>query len=159
MLIALRAIHILLGAFWAGTAIFFALFLEPSVRAAGQAGGAVMIQIMNRKYTQIIASAAGLTILSGFGLFGMDSTAAGPDWMHSRAAMSYSAGAAAAILALALGLAIIKPAGKRIVALMAAGNPPAAELNALYDRAQMGGRLVGALVTFAVLAMAVARYL
>jgi len=41
-MLILRVIHILLGIFWVGTALFFVLFFEPTIRAAGPAGGAVM---------------------------------------------------------------------------------------------------------------------
>jgi uncharacterized membrane protein len=34
-MIILRLIHILSGIFWVGTAFFFVLFFEPTIKAAG----------------------------------------------------------------------------------------------------------------------------
>jgi uncharacterized membrane protein len=160
MFILLKALHVFLGAFWFGAVIVFAFFIEPAVRAAGAGGGAVMMGIGKRKYSQIVAAGAGLTILTGLGLFGMDSRAAGPDWMHSRPAMAYSVGAVAALAALFVGLLMVKPSVQKIVALMSAGSPPpAAEVNALFDKLQKGSRTIAVLLMIAIIAMAVARYL
>jgi uncharacterized membrane protein len=159
MLILLKALHVFLGAFWFGAVLVFTFFIEPAVRGAGPAGGAVIAGIMKRKYSQFVAAAAGLTILSGFGLFWMDSQAAGPEWMHSRPAMGYSVGAVAALSALIIGLFLVKPNAQKLGALMAAGSPPPAEVNALFDKLQKGSRVVAALVIIALIAMAVARYL
>ncbi len=160
MLIVLKALHVVLGAYWFGAVVVFAFFIEPAVRDAGAGGGGVMMGIMKRKYSVIISAGAGLTILTGFILFWMDSTAGGPDWVHSRPAMGYSVGAVAALAALAVGMLMVKPNAKKITALMSSGGPPpAAEVNALFDKLQRGGRTVAALLMVAILAMAVARYL
>ena len=37
-LVVLRVLHIAAGVFWAGAIMFFGLFLEPSIRAAGPGG-------------------------------------------------------------------------------------------------------------------------
>ena len=41
-MIILRLIHILAGIFWVGTAFFFVLFFEPTLKTSGPAGGTVM---------------------------------------------------------------------------------------------------------------------
>jgi uncharacterized membrane protein len=159
MLIVLRLLHILLGAFWVGSAVFFALFLEPSIRAAGAAGGAVMVQVMNRKYSQIVASAAGLTVLTGLGMFFHDAKAGGPAWSGTPVGIAYAVGGVSAITALAFGLIVMKPTSAKVAALMSAGGPPSAEAVALLDKLQRGGKTVAALLAIALAAMAVARYL
>ena len=41
-LVALRLIHIVAGSFWVGAALMLAVFVEPTVRAVGPAGGQFM---------------------------------------------------------------------------------------------------------------------
>jgi hypothetical protein len=50
LVITLRLLHIVLGAFWVGTLIFFALFLIPSVRDAGPDGAKVMAALQRRRF-------------------------------------------------------------------------------------------------------------
>ena len=49
MMIVLRLLHVGLGVFWAGSLLFIALFLEPSVRAALPESGKVMQQLAKRR--------------------------------------------------------------------------------------------------------------
>ena len=84
MIITLRLIHILAGAFWAGSAIFTAAFLIPSIRALGPAGGPVMQQIAQvRKLPVYFFGAGTLTVLSGIGLYSRASGGFTNQWMRS----------------------------------------------------------------------------
>jgi uncharacterized membrane protein len=162
MLLILRLIHLLLGAFWVGSAVFLAAFLEPSLRTSGPAAGKVMLEIMKRSYSAVIASVALLTILSGFALFMIDAAGLDSTWTKSRAAHGYSVGAAAAVIALLVGLSVLRPTMQKLIILMADDSlnaPPPAEIDALRHKAMIAGRVVAALVIIAMSAMAVARYL
>ena len=69
VMIVLRLVHILLGVFWAGTLLFVATFLEPSLRAAGPEGGRVMQRLLQRRYLDIMPVIAALTIATGLILY------------------------------------------------------------------------------------------
>jgi uncharacterized membrane protein len=164
MMILLRITHILIGVFWAGSAIYLALFLEPSVRAAGPAGGQVMRQLINRNFSQYAAGAAIITVLSGVALFWIDSDHfRSMLWIQTRSSTAYQVGGGSAIIALIIGLTMMRPTVAKIVALIAAaapGTPPdPAVMAPLQERMKLAGSLVAALVTIAVICMAMARYI
>src|SRR5262245_48978699 len=132
MLILFRLIHILFGVFWAGTAIFNAAFLIPTVRALGPAGGAVMQEIAQKRKLPIYFFVSGiLTVLSGFGLYWHDSAGMTNGFMRSRGGMTFGAGGVIALITLLLGIFVITPtairASKLGAAMAAAGKPPAPE--------------------------------
>src|SRR6185503_4710940 len=99
MLIFLRLIHVLFGVFWAGTAMFNALFLIPAVRALGPAGGPVMQEIAGKRKLPIYFLGAGvLTVLSGIALFWHDSQGFTNGFMRSRGGMTFAIGGAIALI-------------------------------------------------------------
>ncbi len=159
MILILRLFHIVLGACWVGAVVAFAFFIEPAIRAAGAAGGAVMFQLLTRKFNQAMAATAGLTVLTGLGLFGLDARAGGGSWSRTPVGIGFSVGGLAAIAAMLIGLTVMRPTVEKIGALMAAGGPPLPEVGALMDRAAKFGRIVAVLLLIAVAAMATARYL
>ena len=166
MIILLRFIHIISGAFWFGAIMFNARFLMPSIKAAGPAGGAVMAQLNQRKLTNALMGAAILNVVSGvwmmFALSGGDMAA----WMRLPANQVFSTGGTLAIVALIIGMIMNPPAVKRIGAIVGAaakrGGPPtaeeAAQIEALQARLRTGTVIVATLLFLAVTAMAVARY-
>lgn len=166
MIIVLRFIHIISGAFWFGATMFTARFLMPSLKAAGPAAGPVMAQLNQRKLSQAMMGAAILNVVSGvwmmFELSGGNMGA----WMHLPSSQVFSAGGTLAILALIIGMIMNPPAVKRMSAIAAAvqarGGPPtpeeAAQLEALQGRLRTGTIIVATLLFAAVTAMAVARY-
>jgi uncharacterized membrane protein len=167
MLILLRLVHVVFGVFWAGTAIFNAVFLVPTVRALGPAGGAVMQEIAGKRKLPIYFFVSGvLTVLSGFGLYWYDSAGFSNEFMRSPGGMTFGAGGALALIALLLGIFVITPAAIRaskLGAAIAAGKkPPAPEQAAEMQRLQatLGtmALLAAGLLTLTTIAMAVARY-
>lgn len=168
MLILLRLIHIVGGVFWAGTLLFFALFLEPSVREAGPDGAKVMQALMRRKYMIVMPIVAAITMLAGVGLLEQVSGGFHPEWMGSRTGITLSLGAALAIVAFLIGVFFVRPAAVRLGTLlpqlMQSPAGPArdalmAEAEPLRTRLRLGGRVVAALLAATAIAMAVARYL
>lgn len=157
-LIALRLIHVMMGVFWAGSIVFMAVFLEPSLRGAGPAGGQVMQQLIGRRVTQVLPVVALLTILSGLRLLAIDSAGFNADWMRSTHGMAFSIGAAAALIGFGVGIFVMRPALNRVIAI---GADPAgqAEAQALRMRSARAGRIVAGLLTIAAGAMAIGRYL
>lgn len=164
LLLSLRILHIGLGVFWAGTVFFVVLFMEPSVRGAGPAGGAVMAGLVRRRFLDVLPAVGLLTILTGLALYVV--------WWGGPAAatpagMTLGTGGLAAILALLVGWFVMRPAqlaaGRVGAELQTMPEGPerlaaAAELDRLARRARSAARWVAVLLLLTVLAMAVGRY-
>ena len=168
MMIALRLVHILLGVFWAGGAFFAAMFLVPSVRAAGPAGGPVMKQLFEVRKFPIYAMMFGLlTVISGIWMYFHDNSTSGGTFAKSHAGMAYGLGAVTAILTLIVGATIMSPTSAKMSKLggeiAAKGGPPSPEqgqmMKGLQDKLAFGARLVSILLLITVITMALGRYL
>ena len=167
IMLTLRLIHIVGGVFWVGAMILVAAFLLPAVRAAGAQGGRVMQELtQQRRLPVYLSMAAGLTMLSGFTMYGLIAAGNGA-WAGSRQGIAYGVGALAAIVAAILGGVVVGRTGRQLATLgeriQAAGGPPsaaqAAEMDALQARMGRTSRAVAALLLVTVAAMATARYL
>ena len=166
--LTLRLLHVVLGVYWGGTAIFIATYLEPTVRAMGPAGGTVMMGLEQRGYFKVMPLVAMLTIVTGVALLSVDSDGFRPAWMGSRQGIGFSTGGLAAILAFVIGATVVRPTGNRMAAIardalqVPDGPARAAKLAALApmrETIRTSARAVAALVVLAAAAMAVARYL
>ncbi|MEO7457167.1 MAG: hypothetical protein ABIY52_12965 [Gemmatimonadaceae bacterium] len=166
VLMLLRLIHIVVGMFWVGGAVFIAWFLVPAIRGAGPAGGAVIGQLQERKMSMYIMFFAIFTILSGLGLYWNDSAGFGSAWRNSGPGRTFGLGAAFAIVTMILGMTVNSPTAKKLgelgASMKAAGGPPNAEQQAEMLRLQMrlgkAGFAAAVLLTCAAAAMSVARY-
>jgi len=168
MMITLRLLHIFLGVFWAGAAFFTAMFLVPSLRAAGPAGGPVMKQLMEIRKFPIYAMAFGLvTVITGLWMYFHDNSISGGSFARSHAGMAYGLGAVAAILTLVVGATIMGPTSSKMAHLAAQigaqGGPPTpdqqATIKQLQDRLGFGARLASIFLVVTVITMALGRYL
>ncbi len=166
LLLTARVLHIGLGVFWAGTAIFIAAYLNPAMTAAGPDAGKVGAGLIQRGFLNAFPASAVLTVLSG--LFLLRRASAGTiGYMGSAPGMAYSTGMLAAIGALFVGLTRIRPSLLKAAALhaTAAAAAPAdrdrimGEIQLLRVRAASGGRAVAWMVGITVVTMAVGRYL
>lgn len=167
-LILARLLHIVFGAIWVGTAVFLAVFLLPTIRAVGPAGGAVMQHLAQVKRLSLyIMGFALIAVFSGGWLVWYDAGEKGMQWFQAGSGRFFGTGAVLAIIALAIGMSVSSPAARRIGALGAsiqgAGRPPLpselAEMQALGKRLGIGTMLVMVFVLGAVAFMSVARYL
>jgi hypothetical protein len=167
MFFVLRLVHIVFGGFWVGSVLFMALFLAPTLKHLGPAGGPVMGHLTQvRKLPTWMLTAAILTILSGAGLFWQVSGGMQGSWFATGPGKVFSAGALLALLTLAIGLTVSMPSARRMGMLMAARakatTPPTpeevAELARLQQRLATSQVVAGVLVLGATMAMAVARY-
>jgi hypothetical protein len=162
----LRLVHILCGLFWVGAAVMMSRFVFPSIRSSGAAGGAVMQDLIRRKVPIWINVAGGLTMLSGFVMYGGMAAATDGEWARSTPAMVYGLGAIFAIGAAIIAGSRAAPAGKRLgkigQELSATGSPPnaqqLAEMGKLQDRIASGTRIGMVLLLLAAACMAIARY-
>ncbi len=167
MLLLVRLLHVGLGVFWAGALIFNALFLLPAIREAGPEGAKVAAGLMRRRFLDVLPAVAILTVLSGFWLYWRVSAGFSQGYMRSRTGMAYGLGGVAALLALGLGLAIVRRSMLRAASLsqaaaLASGPERDAQLataQALRARAAAAGRIVAGLLALTAATMAVGRYL
>lgn len=168
VILALRAVHIVSGVFWAGSVGFVNVLLGPSLMAAGAAGGRVMRELRQRRYLEILTMVSTLAILSGVALLWLDSGGLAGSWLRAPIGLALSIGGAAAILAFLLGIFTIRPLVLRMDRLegeLTAASTEAlrsshhARLSALRQILARRGRLAATFLVVAVSAMALARYL
>ena len=166
--VLIRLLHILLGAFWAGTLISNALFLAPAIGEAGPDGAKVMAGILRRRFLDVMPIVALLTILTGVWLYWRISGGFDPGWSRSPIGMAYGVGGILAIVAFGTGVGVLRPAMLRIPKLAgeaAQAKDPAArealtaQIAGLRRRSTTAGRIVALLLALATGFMAVARYL
>jgi hypothetical protein len=162
-----RVIHVGLGAFWVGAVVLLAFVVVPSIRAAGPAGGQVMEQLTRvRRLPQLLLASGVLTILSGIGLYWRDSGGFQNAWMRSGSGITFGLGGLFALIAAVHGSIVNGPTAKRLGVIAAevrqgSGPPSPAhteEMQRLQNRLAGAVRLAAVLISAAVLAMAVARY-
>jgi uncharacterized membrane protein len=164
-MIILRLIHILSGIFWVGTAFFFVLFFEPTIKAAGTAGGTVMGQLTLTRFPMVMASSSILTVAAGFLMYLIDSGGFQINWISTPSGVAITIGSVAGILAFLLGLTVQMPTSARMAGLQkeiqAAGGPPTRsqmeEIHVLLDRISDASRWGAVLMVITVLGMAIAR--
>jgi uncharacterized membrane protein len=164
-MIILRTIHVFSGIFWVGTAFFFVLFFEPTIKAAGPAGGTVMGRLTLTQFPMVMAFSSILTVAAGFLMYLNDSGGFQINWISTLSGVTLTIGSVAGILAFLLGLTVQMPASARMAALQkeiqAAGGPPTPsqmeEMHVLQERISSGSRWGAVLMVIAVLGMTIAR--
>jgi hypothetical protein len=167
LLLLARILHIGSGVFWAGSVIFINILLVPSIGSAGPQGLAVMQQLHARKYFQTIVGFAYLTVLSGLFLVWHDARGLGGAWFASGMGQGISVGMTAAIIALAIGVFVVKPSLDQILAIAAEAQAAAPEgrqaiiarADAIRARLKSAGVATVLLLLVAIIGMAIARYL
>ena len=102
----LRIIHIGGGVFWVGGTLVMTFFIGPTIGATGEAGQKFVGHLMNKlKFSNIMATAAGLTILAGAILYGLDARASAA-WPTRGFGLGLSIGAIFALIGFVFGLMI-----------------------------------------------------
>lgn len=167
-MVLLRLAHVVGGVFWVGAMATLAWFLMPAARAMGPQGGEMLRRVvLEQKLSVYLMTAMGVTLLSGFLLYGQLAEVGGAAWMQSRPGMAFGAGGVASLLGVALRFTVGIRTQGRIAALgaemQAAGGPPspalAERMGALQRRAGRIASASASLLLFAAAAMGVARYL
>lgn len=154
-----RAIHVMSGVTWAGAVFVLATVITPVLVPNGADKSGPWLGTVGRRAGALSGISALLTVLSGVFLFVVlhphDSSVSG---------LVLKSGMAAALLSLAVGVLIGRPAGLGIARVYAsrdgaALSPEAVlQLSRLHARTVLSARLAAALLAFAVLTMAVFRY-
>jgi uncharacterized membrane protein len=157
VLFLLRAIHVVGGVLWVGGIVLVSLFVLPAVQTLGPAAQPVMQFIMGKRKLPVYFMGLGIvTTLAGVLLMMRNITLTGGVWARSPMGRGISAGAAAAILALIVGMAVSAPTARRLT-------PGAAPLTeeqraALTRRLALASKTTLVLLSISALFMATARY-
>ena len=166
-LIIARFIHVLSGVLWVGAVFFMIVFLGPAVNQAGPEGGKVMGFLARGKFMVFTPLVAFSSVLSGLYLYWRASSGFNSAYMGSRVGMTFGTGGAAAILALIVGVAVVRPATEKMMELgqrMANTSESerasiGAELAKYRSRSATSGNIVVILLLIAATAMSIARYM
>jgi len=159
VIVGVRLIHVVFGAVWVGAVFITTFYLGPAVQEAGPEGGKVMAAMQRRGVMTVMPLMALGNLLSGLWLYWRFSGGFQAAYFQSPMGRAYALGGAAAIVAWALGVTVMRPAMLRSVALAQTQGPAAPEVQKLRARATTAGRAVAVLLLGAVVAMAVGRYL
>ncbi|HET9426134.1 MAG TPA: hypothetical protein VFO55_12235 [Gemmatimonadaceae bacterium] len=163
----LRVIHLLGGIFWVGGMMFMTFFLMPVLAGLGPAAAPVMGGLNQKRFPIVMPIVALLTILSGLRLLMIMSASFGAGYFQSPVGKTLSMAGGLAIVAFVFGLAIVRPAMMKSVALgqqMAAASDDASrsriagEMASTRKRGAMGNVIVLVLLLLSALGMAVGRY-
>ncbi|MEO8562502.1 MAG: hypothetical protein ABI601_10535 [bacterium] len=117
--------------------------------------------MMRRKLAVYLPISAMLSVIAGAILYGRDMSLSGGEWRRSPMGMGMTLGAAAAIIAVILGMGIGAPATKKLSAASLPGTTPLSddERVRLGKRAALGSTTSMTFLLVATVAMAIARYL
>ncbi|MBZ0283419.1 MAG: hypothetical protein K8L97_21975 [Anaerolineae bacterium] len=167
ILLLFRAVHIVAGALWAGTAIFYFFLVEPAAKTLGPDGPKFMqALIQKRRYPLYMNVSSALTIVAGALLYWNMSGGLQLLWIQSGPGLGFTIGSIAAIGAYLVGFFMLRPRGERLGKLgqqitMSGSTPDpaqAAELQKLDQEIRAIERFDVILLTISLLTMATARY-
>lgn len=160
VLFLLRAIQVVGGVLWVGGVVLSTLFLLPATQSLGPAAQPVMQFIMGRRKLPVYFMLVGiLTTLAGALLMMRNISLSNGVWARSPMGIGISVGAAAAILALVVGMTVSAPAAKRLGPPRPGSAPITdGERAALTQRLALSSRATFVLLCIAALFMATARY-
>lgn len=166
LLLAVRALHILLAALWVGAIFLMTAFVIPAVRDLGAAGGSFMVSLGRRGIHVFMASTAGLTVLSGLWLYWMFTNGFDHGAMQTHGGMVFGIGGLCGLLAAIIGGGVVGRSFKRVVAMseQTATLPEserAAHIQRIADlrgRISNAAKIVLALAIVALLLMAIGHY-
>ncbi len=159
----LRIVHIIGGAFWAGSAFLLTGYVGPAAIQAGPEGAKFMQRlVLGTRYFAAISAAAGLTVLTGLLLYWRASGGLQGDWISTGTGVMFTIGGLAGIVALILG--ILTGSASRKLAEFGASleGPPSpdqgAEITRLQNRLSNLGATNLIFLVVALIAMASAQY-
>lgn|SRR5690242_13802144 len=163
LMVILRFVHIVLGILWVGSVFAITVILVPGMQQLGLPLDPVMRTLQHRKFSQIMMSFGGLTVLAGLSMMFVLSRGHEAEYFSSPMGRTLSLGGLCAILALVLGGAVSRPALEKAAKLRAeigsnAADPRMAEVAALQKRLVVTSKAVIALLLIAISCMAIARY-
>jgi len=167
VMLILRLLHIVSGAFWVGTVITAVFFIEPTAKALDREGERFFAHlVIRRRLAVVLAIAATVTVVAGALLYWIDSGGLRLEWITTGTGIAFTAGGLSALIALAIAAIILKPEVDRLAAIAdrdvgTAEDParPPIEDETSERRLRRWSLIQVSLLVFTVSAMAVARYL
>lgn len=166
LIIVLRLLHIVSGAFWVGSIVLAVLFIEPTAKAFGATGERFLAYALFRmRLLPILVGAATVAIGTGAALYWIASGGLLVEWITTATGLGFTAGALAALAAYAIALIVLKPQFDRLATLL--DDPPASEVEAPSSpaepemneaRVRRWSLIQVSLLLLAIAAMATARY-
>ncbi len=159
----LRILHIGAGVFWVGGSLITILFLAPSVGATGDAGPKFMGYLINdRKLSNRLSAAAGMSILAGAILYWIDSQGLTSPWMKSGAGIGFTIGAVFGLIGFIFGIRVglLNKALARLSAQIQ-GKPTSEQMTsiqAIQKQLATSSTLTVPSLIIAVIFMSIARY-
>ncbi|MFQ5943966.1 MAG: hypothetical protein ACE5JF_10470 [Anaerolineales bacterium] len=165
ILLLLRIIHIVGGAFWVGSAFLLTRFVAPAVAMAGPEGAKFMqTLVLKTRYIVTIAAAAGLTVLAGLILYFNKLGAFNDfniDWLSTTQGIIFTIGTLVGISAFVAGFLL--GSNSRQLAELGASleGPPsseqAAEIAGFQNRLANLGAITSILLLVTLISMAIAQ--
>jgi uncharacterized membrane protein len=133
VLVVLRILHVVGGAFWIGVVVFFRFFLQPAIEAIGPESQKFDQALnKNNRFSQFMGAITLLNVLSGFILFYLTSGGLKWAWITSGPGIGFSIGALAGIGAFFIGGFSMRKTSSQLRAaseqLAAQGDSPAPDL-------------------------------
>ncbi len=146
----LRLLHIVGGLVWVGAALVMALYIEPALEQAGEAGNQIIRRLYREtSFPRLIPLSALATTAAGLLLYGL---LAYHETLSSGTGLMLNLGALLGLLAFGHGyFAVWRPAGAYAVS-------SDADTKALGDKLRRQGRISVCLAMLSLLLMAGARY-
>jgi hypothetical protein len=165
-IVLLRLVHILCGVFWAGATFMLAGFVEPVSHAIGPDGAKFMQRLMGGKLPIALSITGPLTILAGILLYWQDSAGLSAMWVLSNTGIGFTIGGVAGIAAFLIGMSISRPTAAKMAvlgnAIQSSGKPSQEQMTQMHSLQGTMSKATlwnTALVSTALIAMAIARYL
>jgi len=157
----LRVIHILIAALWLGAVVLLTLYIGPSARRSGAAGGSFIAETVRSGLPKFMAAIGGLTILSGLFLYWQWSEMVGTAVTHSTGGILLALGALAGIAAAIIGGAIVGPIVKQLAELgeeTSVDESRPLRIVALHRRLALSSKFAVALLVIALVLMVTSHF-
>jgi uncharacterized membrane protein len=161
VLLLLRAVHIVVGAFWMGSVLLVTFYLLPATRATGVASEQMLQElVVKRKLPAHLIWAGWVTVLAGVGLYMRNMSLSHGAWARTPMGIGISIGSVAAVAGLMIWMTVYSPTARRIALAGQSGAPPLgdADYASLARRLRFAAVTTTLLLVIAVIAMATARY-
>jgi len=166
LLLILRLLHIVGGAFWVGTVVTGVFFIEPTAQALDREGERFFAHLVIRRRLALVLAVAAVTAIgAGAVMYWIDSDGLRLSWITTHTGLTFTAGGLAALTALAIAAIFLKPEVDRLAALEkhqldVARVQELARVDEAYERRLRHWSLIQVgLLIFAISAMATARYI
>lgn len=166
-LIALRFFHVVASVCWAGGAMIFFLFVEPTAKALAPTGMNFVQHMVNkRRFSIFMVISSTLTVLSGALLLWQVANGRWGNYLQSGSGLGFILGSFAGAVVYGIGMFGVNPRAQQMAkigaAIQVSGGPPTAEQGAQMQKLDKEMSVLGLLdfilVAISLALMATARY-